>query len=129
MSQNSKNKLYKSSVIKGKGIAKTLGYPTINLSNPEILSGEKEGVYLCRLNIKNNKYFGLLYYGPRIVLNENHTILEIYVIDFEVSVYGEEVSFQLVKFIRKTMKLSSLEKLKVQITKDFTLAQKLIKYE
>ena len=128
MSQNLKNKSvwYKSKIIKGRGIAKTLGFPTINLENADILNNKQEGVYLCRLRLKINEYFGLLYYGPRLVLDETHRIIEIYIIDFEEAEINSSMEFKLLDFIRPVLDFENLESLKVQIDKDFDCARAII---
>jgi len=116
-------------VIAGRGLAKTLGYPTVNLDNPEIMKSKKQGVYLCKLNFDNKYYFGLLYYGPRLVLGEEHNILEIYIIGFLKDIYGKTIKFHLIKYIRSIMNFDNTLDLKKQIKLDFELALKLIKYK
>lgn len=128
MSQNSGNKLwFKSKIIKGKGIAKTFGYPTVNLHNPEILKGEKEGVYLCEVRISGAIFNGLLYYGPRLVLKENKLIVEIYILEFNKDIYEEDIEYRLKDFIRGVLDFKNFEDLKTQIDKDFAQAKNLIK--
>ena len=118
---------HKSKVIAGHGLAKTLGYPTINLDNPEILKGRKKGVYLCRIIIKEKLYYGLLYFGPRLILKEEKNIIEVYIIDFHEEIYAQMIEFKLVKYIRGVMDFAKMEDLKEQIEKDFLEAANLIK--
>lgn len=127
MSPNLKNKWFKGKIIKGKGIAKTFGYPTININNPESLLGEIQGVYLSRVKIDGKEYFGLLYYGPRLVLGENKDIVEIYIINFDKKIYGVEIEYKLFDFIRGILNFANLTELKNQIAKDFAIAQEMIK--
>ena len=127
MSQNLKNNSWLlGKIVSGKGLARTMGYPTINLDNPNILAGQKEGVYLTQIKIQKLEYNGLLYYGPRLVLGETNTILEIFVMGFNGSVYGDWIDFRILKFIRGVMDFKSLDDLKKQIELDFDQAIKFI---
>ena len=122
-----KNFLYSSKVIKGIGLAKTLGYPTVNLENPQILKKRKKGVYLCRAKFNKNYYFGLLYFGPRLIFEEIKDILEIFIFDFNKEIYGKKIMFRLLKYIRGILDFEDTEKLKEQIAIDFETASNLIK--
>jgi len=114
-------------VVKGYGLAKKLGYPTLNLDNPLILKNRERGVYLSRLKIFSREYFGLLYYGPRLVFNEKKDILEIYVIGFAKNIYGSTVKFQVLKYLRGIKSFKNTDELKKQIALDFQTASNLIK--
>ena len=127
MSQNTKADFWlRGKIIKGKGLARTLGYPTLNLENPNILEGQEEGVYFTQVKIQNLIYNGLLYYGPRLVLDETNKILEIYVMGYNGSIYGELIEFKIIQYMRKKMDFKSLKELKKQIEKDFEQGLKII---
>ncbi len=121
------NKWYKSKVIEGKKVGRTIGFPTINLENPDLLEGKKRGVYTVLVKIENNTYYGMLYFGPRLVLNEKKDILEIYILDFDKDIYGDTVSFQLIGFIRQPENFSGLSSLAKQLSLDCQKAQDLLK--
>lgn len=121
------NKWYESKVIEGKKIGRTIGFPTINLENPDLLKGKKRGVYTVLVNIGNSIYHGMLYFGPKLVLNEKKDILEIYIIDFNKNIYGDAISFQLMGFIRKPENFSSLTSLELQLLNDCQKAREILK--
>jgi len=104
-----------------------MGFPTINLADPGILAGHKDGVYAATVSIENENHLGLLYKGPRLILGETETILEIYLLDFEREIYGQTVSFRLLNFIRGVMDFSDTEAYKKQLKKDVQGAGKLLK--
>ena len=68
---------------------------------------------------------GALYYGPRLVKNEKKAVLEIYIIDFNQEIYGEWISFDIVRFIRGIKNFDSMDLLKKQITIDIADIKKI----
>ncbi|MBI3379577.1 riboflavin kinase [Candidatus Gottesmanbacteria bacterium] len=118
---------FSAKVIAGKQIGRTLGFPTINLDNPSLLSGKKEGVYAVLVEIKNKNYHGLLYYGPRLILQEKENILEIYLFDFDKDIYDQEINFQLKNFIRSVENFSNFDQFKKQLAEDVKKARELIR--
>ncbi len=116
----------KSMVKKGEQIGRTIGFPTVNL-DPGLLSSEiKRGVYAANIRIRRKDYSGALYFGPRLVRNETHDVLEIHVFDFDEMIYGETISFQLRNFLHPPKHLSSLEELKTQLVADCEAVKKLL---
>lgn len=114
---------HKGEVIEGHKIGRTIGFPTINL-DPQILPvDQEEGVYASLVRYKGKRYTGALYLGPLSVFGENKRVLEIYLLNFDRSIYGEEVSFSLVQHIRGLMELSSVEALEQQMTTDIEQIQ------
>lgn len=113
-------------VIHGSNMGTTLGFPTLNLAHPDILSGQKEGVYAARVKIKEKVYQGALFYGPRVMLGETNQVLEIFVFDFAGNIYDTSVSFQLGPFIRGVHHFPDFESLKVQIEKDCQKVKELL---
>ncbi len=113
-------------VIPGKQIGRTLGFPTINLGNPKLLSGQKEGVYACLVKIKQEIYHGLLYYGPRLILKEKENILEIYILDFDKDIYDQTISFQLKNYIREVKNFPDFEQFKKQLNLDCSRAREIL---
>ncbi|OGG31003.1 hypothetical protein A3I51_06120 [Candidatus Gottesmanbacteria bacterium RIFCSPLOWO2_02_FULL_38_8] len=99
------------------------------MDNSALLKRSKKGVYLSHLKINQKDYYGLLYYGPRLVLNETRNILEIFILDFSNVVYGKIVKFRLMDFIRGIMNFSDIQELKKQIEKDLAYAREMIKYK
>lgn len=127
MSPNSNtNKWYTAKVIPGKQIGRILGFPTINLDNPGLLDGKKEGVYASLVKINDKIYQGILYYGPRLILKEAENILEIYLFDFEQNIYNQVISFQLKAYIRPVKNFPDSSKFKEQLVSDCSRARKIL---
>lgn len=112
------NKWHKAKVIKGQNLGSKLGFPTVNLDNPDTLKGQEKGVYATEVKIGNSIFSGALFYGPRLVLGEKENILEIFILDFNKKIYGETVSFRLIKFIRLPENFPNPLALKKRLEKD-----------
>jgi riboflavin kinase/FMN adenylyltransferase len=56
--------------------------------------------------------------GNRPTVNGLNQTIEVHFIDFDKDLYGQEVTIEVVEFIREEHKFDSLESLKNQIQKD-----------
>lgn len=112
------NRWYKAKVIAGNQKGQLINYPTINLDNVWLLSGWKRGVYATVVMVEEKIYKGMLYYGPRKVLQEKADILEIHLFDFRQNLYGETIQFQMKDFIRGVMDFSDMNQMSKQLDLD-----------
>jgi riboflavin kinase/FMN adenylyltransferase len=99
-------------------LGRTIGFPTLNLDVSVLSNDLKEGVYASTLQIHGKSYKGMLYLGPRLVVGETKTVLEIHVFDFDQEIYGDEVEFEIGKYIRGIANFSSMEEMKKQLQND-----------
>ncbi len=106
-------------VQKGTGTGRKIGFPTLNFNVGRFGEQFDEGVYDSEVKIGKSVYKGSLYFGPR--LTQRGKVLEVYVIGFNKRIYGEFVSFRVLKKIRKPKAFTDLEKLKKQIEKDIII--------
>jgi FAD synthase len=122
---------FTSHVIKGLGIGKKLGFPTINLIMPKKLENNKEfqqGIYACKLKIADNEkeYAGAMFYGTRKTMNLGES-LEIYILDFENrDLYNKKIKFQIIQKIREVEKFNTTKELIKAIKKDINMIRKII---
>lgn len=110
-------------VIEGNKIGRKIGFPTANLlvSTSKIMP--PYGIYKVRVKIEDSFYYGLLHLGPRPVINDLDTSIEVWIKNFNQEIYYKEVTIEILQFIRKIKNFSNLNKLKEQIKKDIDLAQ------
>lgn len=107
---------FRRKVLHGKKLGRKIGFPTLNLNIGNFADHYKPGVYSCRVKIGEQYYSGALHLGPQ--LNFKKSTLEIYVLNFNQTIYGQWINFEVLQKIRPTQSFKSLEALKEQIRKD-----------
>ena len=122
----SSNSWPKGKVIFGDKTGRTIETPTINLDPNLMPSPERNrpGVYGCLVKVDNAIYRGALYFGPRLVKNEEENVLEIFILDFSKNIYNQTVQFVVKSFIRSPKNFDSLEEMKKTIRRDVAQIEK-----
>ena len=110
----------------GEKLGKKLGYPTANLS-AHSEQFPPNGVYLAEAWIHGVLYRGVvnLGYRPTVSSDKSERVLEIYLLDFDRDIYGEDVEVRFVRYLRSERKFDSLEALVRQIELDVQQARDL----
>ncbi|HWP81305.1 MAG TPA: bifunctional riboflavin kinase/FAD synthetase [Bacteroidota bacterium] len=107
-------------VVKGDGRGKLLGFPTANLqpkSTKKIIP--KNGIYFVEASVGDASYFGLANVGVRPTFESNGPrIVEVYLLDTEIDLYGQYVEVRFLKRLRDEIKFNSAEELIEQMKKD-----------
>lgn len=116
---------YRALVMQGQKQGRKIGFPTVNLDPSILPKSLRQGVYAATIIYRKRSYKGALYYGPRLVKKETKAVLEIYIIDFDKEIYGEWISFEIIKFIRGIKNFDSMDLLKKQITIDIADIKKI----
>lgn len=110
-------------VIKGKGLGRTLDFPTANLQIQESYKLiPKNGVYIVQSLIENKLVFGMMNIGFNPTVNGDTKSIEIHFFDFDCDLYSKKIEIQLLHRIRDEVKFESIEKLKEQLFKDKIIA-------
>lgn len=117
------SKWRKAEVLRGSRDGRTIGFPTANLDPAVMDAPMKRGVYAALVKYEGRLYKGVLYFGPRLVKNELHDVLEIHILDFDGDLYGKILRFQDGPFLRGVMDFPSMEALKAQIETDIRQAR------
>ncbi len=110
----------------GEKLGKKLGYPTANLS-AHSEQFPPNGVYLAEAWIQGVLYHGVvnLGYRPTVSGGRSERVLEIYLLDFNRDIYGENVEVRFVRYLRPERKFDNLEALVRQIDVDVQQAREL----
>ena len=107
-------------VVKGKGLGKTIQFPTANLKIEESYKLiPKKGVYLVQAIIDTKLVYGMLNIGTNPTVSDaNELSIEVYFFDFNQTLYGTTLTIQFLDRIRDEIKFSDLEGLKSQLEQD-----------
>lgn len=105
-------------VVKGRGLGRTIGIPTANMSVPMGIVLPKNGVYACKATIDGKEYLAVTNIGTRPTVEGHHITVEPWILDFDGDLYGKEIGLAFYKFLRPEKKFDSLEELKAEIRKN-----------
>lgn len=110
-------------VVPGKGLGKKLGFPTANVKyNPEKIL-PKFGVYVVEVKVKNKYYKGVVNVGNNPTVSSHKINVEVYILDFAETIYGENIEILFYKYLRDEKKFDSLDELKSRIREDVNIAE------
>lgn len=97
----------------GKGLGRTLGFPTINQVYPEGFAAPKYGIYITRVKVNGQWYVGATGFGTRPTVNTTGegATCETFIPDFSGQLYGEEPELEFYEYIAPSRKFDTLEEL------------------
>jgi riboflavin kinase/FMN adenylyltransferase len=104
-------------VIHGHHRGKAIGFPTANIK-PEVKLHPPEGVYAVYCRTDSGIHPGVMNIGSNPTFKDRRVSYEVYVLDFEGDLYGQNIRVYLVAKLRPEMTFSGVEELKAQIRKD-----------
>jgi riboflavin kinase / FMN adenylyltransferase len=106
-------------VVKGKQLGRTIGFPTANISIEEDYKLlPKNGVYIVQTVVNGTNYFGMMNIGTRPTIDGTSQSIEVYILNFNKEIYNTTLTISVLKFIREEQKFESFEQLQSQIEKD-----------
>lgn len=110
-------------VIHGKQLGRTIGFPTINLSYEGNLCLPKNGVYVTYTLVSGKWYLSITNIGIRPTFkNDNKVSIESHLIGFDGELYGETVRTAFVKHIRDEKRFADIRELRQQLIRDVEYA-------
>ncbi len=112
-------------VVSGEGFGRKIGYPTLNLLIPHDFLF-KFGVYVVQVWIGGQLFFCVMHFGLKFSPSGKELVsLEIYVLNFQLSLRVNELKFCVLKKIRDVRRFSNAQDLKKQIERDVKEIQRL----
>jgi riboflavin kinase/FMN adenylyltransferase len=106
-------------VIKGKGLGKTLEFPTANLKVEEDYKLiPKTGSYVIKTQFNNKLLYGMMNIGKNPTVNGKKLSIEMHLFDFSEDIYDKKFTIKLIDRLREEKKFNSLKELKEQLNKD-----------
>lgn len=110
-------------VVHGKKIGRTIGYPTANIETDSIKLLPRKGAYIVGVLVKNQQYKGMLSIGTNPTVNGEKLTVEVYILDFEGDIYGEPITVEFRDFLHDEIKFEGLEKLIERLDEDKRLTE------
>ncbi|MCJ8006310.1 bifunctional riboflavin kinase/FAD synthetase [Lederbergia wuyishanensis] len=111
----------KGTIIHGEKRGRTIGFPTANIQLESDYLIPKTGVYAVRFFVAGKWYNGVCNIGYKPTFTapgETRLSVEVHILDFDQSIYGEKVKVEWHIHIRDEKKFNGIEELKTQISKD-----------
>lgn len=108
-------------VVHGDKRGRTMGFPTANVQAMEGCFTPATGVYAVKILVQNEWHNGVCNVGYKPTFNhpENKQLsIEVHILDFDKSIYGEEVTVGWYKRIRSERKFNGIDELIAQIDRD-----------
>ncbi|MDD5441713.1 MAG: riboflavin biosynthesis protein RibF, partial [Candidatus Omnitrophica bacterium] len=105
-------------VISGKGIGKTLGFPTANIDYDGYVI-PSSGVYAGKVEVAGKTYLAAVNIGRRPTIGKHFDeLLEAHIIGFDGEIVGDEIKLFFLRKIRNERKFADRSKLKDAISRD-----------
>ena len=119
--------MLRGTVVNGKQLGGTIGYPTANIDVKESYKLiPKTGVYVVKSTIDKKDIFGIMNIGNRPTVDGTNQTIEVHFLDFNDDLYNQNLTIELLYFLRDEKKFSSIETLIVQIKKDEQIAREFL---
>jgi riboflavin kinase / FMN adenylyltransferase len=113
-------------VVHGRGLGRTLGFPTANLRLMRRTSPVR-GVLAVRVfGIERRAMTAVASLGTRPTVDGTDLLLEVYVFDFAGDLYGREIEIEFVAKLRDEIKFDSLQAMTAQMKVDAAQARDLL---
>lgn len=110
-------------VVHGKKIGRTIGYPTANIETDCIKLLPKKGAYIVEVFVKDQHYKGMLSVGTNPTVNGEKLTVEVYILDFNDDIYNEKITVKFRDFLHDEIKFEGIEKLIERLDEDKRLME------
>jgi riboflavin kinase / FMN adenylyltransferase len=110
----------------GDKLGRTIGYPTANIALADYLR-PRYGIYAARARLADGRVVdGAANIGIRPSFDPPKELLEVFLFDFNESLYDQRIEVELHAFLRPEAKFDSLEELTAQMDKDCAAARAIL---
>jgi riboflavin kinase/FMN adenylyltransferase len=106
-------------VIKGKGLGRTIDFPTANIHIEESYKLiPNDGVYVIKSQIEDKIVFGMMNIGTNPTVDGKTRSIEVHFLNFKNNIYNTTLKVEFLIRLRSEQKFKNLEALKVQLKTD-----------
>ena len=104
---------------------KLLGFPTANINlQDELCPGS--GIYAVTVERNHRIYDGVANIGYSPTFDDNLFTIEVHILDFDETIYGEKIRINFIQRIRDEKKFAGVTELSDQIRKDVEAARRIL---
>ncbi len=111
-------------VVKGDGRGRKLNFPTANLEldySYKLIPAD--GVYIGFVLWNNKKYQALVTIGHNPTFSGTKRQVEVYILNFNQSIYGEKIRIEFIKYMRGQIKFDNVDELIKKMYEDRNKAE------
>ena len=106
-------------VIKGKGLVRTIDFPTANIHIEETYKLiPSNGVYVVKSNIEDSLVYGMMNIGTNPTVDGKTRSIEVHFFDFNRDIYDKTLKIEFLKRLRSEQKFKDVETLRTQLEND-----------
>ena len=106
-------------VIKGKGLGRTIDFPTANIHIEESYKLiPNDGVYVIKSQIEDKTVFGMMNIGTNPTVDGKTRSIEVHFLNFKNNIYNTTLKVEFLIRLRSEQKFKNLEALNVQLKTD-----------
>ena len=106
-------------VVKGKQLGRTIGFPTANISLEEDYKlVPQNGVYVVQAEIDSKSIYGMMNIGFNPTVQGKQKTIEVHLFDFDTDIYNRKIQVAILQRIRSEKKFESIELLTKQLEED-----------
>lgn len=105
-------------VVTGDKRGRTLGFPTANVDVSKVMAHPADGIYATWTLIDGVRWPSATSIGVRPTFGLSDRLVEVYILDFDGDLYGQELEVEFVDKLRDQETFSSLDALVEQINRD-----------
>ncbi len=113
-------------VVQGDARGRTIGFPTANVTMPPSLVRPAGGVYAVLCTVDEVTYPGVCNVGTRPTFGGSTEMIEVYLFDIDIDLYGKDMRVEFVDRIRNEQRFASVDALVSQIRTDVQQAKMIL---
>ena len=115
-------------IVHGKRIGTQIGFPTANLKVDQEYVIPRMGVYAGLVKVDGVQHPAMISIGYNPTVKDDDSVsIEGHLFDYANNLYGRELDFTFIEYLRPEMKFNSLEALIIQLKQDDINARKVLK--
>lgn len=116
---------FSGTIVHGRNLGHTIGFPTINLCIPEEKVLPPYGVYCSEAWVGESRYFGVSNLGCKpTVQKEAQYGIETHLLGCTDNLYGKQATVQFLHYMRQEVKFSTVEELRRHLASDIEYAKR-----